>query len=136
MNHIPARTAWAEARGEGEDGMQGVMNVIFRRAQRPGWWGRTPDEVCLKSSRGVYQFSCHDPDDPNCAKLKAVDAQDHEFSIALRLELQAQKGTLPDITGGATHYFDDSILANPPRWASRMEKTKVIGRLHFFKEGD
>ncbi|CAI8818444.1 cell wall hydrolase [Methylococcus capsulatus] len=132
MNHIPARTAWAEARGEGEAGMQGVMNVIFRRAQRPGWWGRTPDEVCLNPR----QFSCWNEGDPNKAKAEAVDARDRAFSIALKLESQALKGTLPDITGEATHYFDDSLLKKPPHWARAMVKTAVIGRLHFFKERD
>lgn len=65
-----ARTAWGEARGEGVSGMQAVINVVQNRVARGGWWGATIEDVVLKP----WQFSAWNANDPNRAKLLAVDA--------------------------------------------------------------
>lgn len=107
---ILARTAWGEARGCGEDGMQRVLNVVMNRATNPRWWGHDPAEVCLKP----WQFSCWNADDPNRPKLEAVTDADPQFRIALDLARAAAAWNLPDLTGGADSYFVKTMT--PPPW--------------------
>jgi spore germination cell wall hydrolase CwlJ-like protein len=126
IDHVIARTAWAEARGDGSQGMAGVINVIMHRASRPGWWGRTPEEVCLKPQ----QFSCWNANDPNRTKALAVDESDPMFARAMILEDAALRGTLVDNTGGATHYHAVGVL---PRWAASMRRVARIGGHIFYR---
>lgn len=123
-----ARTAWGEARGEGAQGMQAVLNVIMNRVKKGGWWGATPAEVCKKKS----QFSCWNKSDPNYAKLLAVTENDANFRTALTLAQQAYDGTLPDITGGATNYLALASLSSIPSWVKGMTKTAQIGNHTFY----
>lgn len=126
IDHVIARTAWAEARGDGSQGMAGVINVIMHRANQPGWWGRTPKEVCLKPK----QFSCWNSDDPNRAKALAVDEADPMFARALLLEDAALRGALVDNTGGATHYHAVGVL---PKWTASMHRVARIGGHIFYR---
>lgn len=122
---VVARTLWGEARGEGGEGMQAVANVIMNRVARPGWWGRTPREVCQKK----WQFSCWNATDPNLHKLLAVDARDPQFALALDIAAQAVAGALPDITNGATNY---KVRGWPAAWAASMTKVARIGNHDFY----
>lgn len=123
-----ARTAWGEARGEGAQGMQAVLNVIMNRVKKGGWWGATPAEVCKKKS----QFSCWNTNDPNYPKLLAVNEDDANFRTALTLAEAAYDGTLPDITGGATNYLALGSLKSIPSWVKGMTKTAQIGNHTFY----
>ncbi|QNT79463.1 cell wall hydrolase [Entomobacter blattae] len=124
---IVARTLWGEARGEGIKGMQAVANVIGNRVKTPGWWGNDYTSVCLKKS----QFSCWNADDPNRDKLLKVTAEDTAFTRALTLAALLVKNNLPDLTKGATHYFEKHIA--PPKWADPAKKTITIGNHIFYK---
>lgn len=109
-----ARTAWAEARGDGATGMQAVLNVVMNRANHPRWWGGGVVGVC----RAPWQFSCWNAGDPNLPKLLAVDDTDPQFAIALDLARNAVAGDLSDITGGADSYY--AVGMNPaPTWCRR-----------------
>ncbi len=126
-----ARTIWGEARGEGEAGMTAVANVIFNRwidavEGVVTWWGSTFKEIC----HAPYQFSAWNSNDPNRAKMLAVTDADPQFRIALGLAQKCTNGTLADLTGGATSYYDTSITA--PSWAASMTRTAQIGRLIFY----
>lgn len=123
-----ARTAWGEARSEGAQGMQAVLNVIMNRVKKGGWWGATPAEVCKKKS----QFSCWNANDPNRPKLLAVTDANREFKTALDLAEQAYNGVLPDITGGATNYVNLMALSSIPSWVKGMTKTAQIGSHTFY----
>jgi len=123
---VVARTIWGEARGEGAEGMQAVANVIVNRANRPGWWGTDFVSVCQKDG----QFTCWNTGDPNLIKLLAVDASDPAFAAALEIATAAVSGDLPDITGGATNYFNPRVVL--PSWAAAMTETAVIGNHAFF----
>ena len=130
---VLARTLWGEARGEGEDGMQAVANVICNRAaiaQAKGgyWWGNDIIRVCQKP----YQFSCWNRSDPNFAKLQNVDESDLYFATALRLARRAVIGCMKDITGGATHYHAAGI---EPYWARKEKPVFVLGRHIFYRIG-
>lgn len=120
-----ARTAWGEARGEGEYGMQAVINVVMNRVKKGGWWGTTVSEVCKKSK----QFSCWNKDDPNYKKIQEVTTQNREFATAVWLAEQAITGKLTDITGGATNYHATSVN---PYWAKSMTMTAQIGSHVFY----
>ncbi len=122
-----ARVAWGEARGEGEGGMQAVLNVMVNRRKDP----RFP-----KSLSGVAkqprQFSAYNDDDPNRQKLETVTADDAQYRKARRLALWAHIGLLPDITGGATHFHSNQIAR--PAYLANAEVSAVIGH-HVFYTG-
>lgn len=126
---ILTKTLWAEARGEGHEGMVAVGWVIRNRAAQPGWWGKCIESVCLKP----YQFSCWNADDPNAAYLrgsKVIPAR--EYALAHAAAVEALEGNT-DPTLGATHYYSTS-MRKPPKWAASGEKTTQIGRHIFFKD--
>ncbi len=127
---VLARTLWGEARGEGEQGMAAVANVILNRekiarAKGKFWWGNNIIQICQKP----YQFSCWNRSDPNFKKLQAVDKSDLYFATALRIANRALAGVLEDITLGATHYHASSIT---PYWAKGKEPIVVIGSHKFY----
>jgi spore germination cell wall hydrolase CwlJ-like protein len=140
---VLARTLWGEARSQGEEGMRAVCNVIQNRAATPGWWGDTIRDVCLdhvteKSGRVVYQFSSWNTFDIQAARMRsAADINDASYAIADSLALRAVTGRLPDITGGADHYYADYIPM--PKWAVGRTPTFTYGeagdRHLFFKLG-
>lgn len=126
---IVAKTLWGEARGEGHEGMQAVCNVIQNRVNSGiYWWGSTFRTVCLAS----FQFSCWLSGDPNRAKLLAVTQDDPQYADAISIASESMAGNLPDITGGATSYYANS-MPEPPSWAEGLSPTAVIGNQSFFK---
>lgn len=132
-----ARTAWGEARGEGSRGMQAVLNVIGNRAAHPGWWGRDVAGVAqhsgLVNDHPVYQFSCWNGSDANRAKLLTVTNADLQFREALVLAGCLVAGHLPDLTGGADHYYDRRGAT--PYWAKGAFYRCTIGNHAFYRLG-
>ena len=130
--YVVAATLWGEARGEGTNGMQAVMNIIMNRAhgdfskarevalkrkQFSVWNGvKNPEEISLQMAR-----------DSRNKKLKDIPS----YIEALELVDKAMRGDLPDITGGATHYFNPHKVLPP--WAKEMVKTVSIGNHDFYK---
>lgn len=123
-----ARTAWGEARGEGLQGMQAVLNVIMNRVKAGSWYGATPKEVCLKKS----QFSVWNTDDPNYAPMLIVDETDKNFAAAMELATAAYYGSLPDITNGATNYLALGSMSYTPSWVKDMRLVAQIGNHTFY----
>ncbi|TAN54915.1 MAG: cell wall hydrolase, partial [Rhodospirillales bacterium] len=101
---VLARTIWGEARGESKAGREAVAAVVMNRvgvAGRHGgrfWWGNDVVSVCLKP----WQFSCWNANDPNRAKLQAVDENNRVFAQCRRIADAALTGELDDPTDGAT----------------------------------
>ena len=129
---ILARTIWGEARGEGVKGMEAVAAVVMNRvahARAQGgnyWWGNSIIQVCQMP----YQFSCWNRRDPNQRKLLEIDDRDPEFATAKRIARRAMAKTMPDPTGGATHYHAAAIK---PNWARGRDPDRRIGHHHFYK---
>jgi len=128
-----ARTIFGEARGEPIKGQEAVANVIMNRvavAQKQSnknyWWGHDIITVCQKP----YQFSCWNRNDPSYRRLTTVTEKDIHFATALRIARRAVIGSLPDHTGGATHYHADYVS---PYWAQGEKPTTTIGRHIFYK---
>lgn len=119
-----ARTIYGEARGEGARGMQAVGNVIMNRVKAAGWYGASIKDVCLKP----YQFSCWNENDPN--RTKIINATAAQLKQARTIAEKVISGELPDITGGATHYYANTIAA--PYWTKSMKKTATIGNHIFY----
>ena len=122
---IVARTAWGEARNQGVEGMQGVINVIFNRAALH-WQGETTARgVCLHRK----QFDCWLPGDPNLPKLLAVTDADPQYAEALQLADSAFAGTLADITGGADSY---EVEGTGAYWGVGLTPRAKIGDQDFY----
>ena len=123
-----ARTLWGEARGEGQDGMHAVANVVMNRVASPCWWGDDVISVCTKP----WQFSCWNANDPNRAKMLAVKDSDRQYNLAWTLAAYAVSNGLEDLTNGATSYYAAS-MKKPPKWASDMLHCATIGNHIFLK---
>ena len=121
---IGALTAWRENRGGGTPGMQSVLNVLQNRATHRG------TSVYVEAVRKWQFSSMTAPGDPNLI-LFPLDT-DPQWAMALILAGQMSDGTLPDITGGATSYYADS-MATPPYWAATMTATVEIAGQKFFR---
>lgn len=118
---------WREARGEILDAKRGVAWVVRNRAAHPSWWGSDFISVILKPA----QFSSFNANDPNAVKWPSP--ADASWIASLEIAAEVFAGAVPDPTGGATYYFDDSIAENPPAWAAQLEPCAKIGRLNFFR---
>lgn len=112
---------WREARGEGQEGMQAVGCVVRTRAASLLW----DKVICAK-----WQFSSMTA--PGDSQLVAWPGQgDPTWQQAMTLAEGIYAGTVPDNTGGATHYFNPSVVL--PSWAEKMEYIKSIGHHDFYK---
>ena len=129
---VVAGTVYGEARSLGYQGMCAVANVIMNRAAKQSWYGLTPTEVCLKNAKGVYQFDCNDPKDPNYAKIQAVTTADPQYAMALQIATDAVNGVLPDITHGALNYFSTTI--GIPSWAENKTPCLTVGNTLFYND--
>lgn len=132
---VLARTIWGEARGEAVRGKEAVAAVIMNRVIRAVdsggrfWWGTDVTSVCRKP----YQFSCWNEADPNRKKLLAVKDDNKNFQTCKRIARRAMAGTLPDPTGGATHYHAKNTN---PHWARGRAANVQIGQHLFYSAID
>lgn len=124
---IFAKTVYAEARGECEEGQLWVAWVIKNRAakNRDYWGGNTIRGVCLHSN----QFECWN----GCS-----DIQIHEPQIYKRIygmcERVARAPLSQDPTGGCDHYNNPDDEGYPP-WTNNVVKVRKIEK-HQFYRGD
>lgn len=128
---IAARTIWAEARGESEEGQRAVAYVIMNR-KRSGKWGSSLASVCTWPK----QFSCHNDNDPNRIKLFSLAEDDSALARFVGFMRDARMLGM-DTTGGAMHYYSASMSASPS-WAVRADGSPLpanrIGN-HIFVQG-
>lgn len=130
--YVVVSTLYLEARGEGEKGMQAVMNVIMNRAK--GDFSKAKD-VVLKPK----QFSCwngiSNPVQTTANMMKKErdgSLKDlKQYNQAIKIVDAAMKKKLTDITGGADHYYNPK--KENPSWAKKMKRTIIVGDHHFHK---
>jgi len=128
---VLARLLWGECRGELLRGQVAVACVVLNRVA-DGRFGRGIKGVCLRP----WQFSCFNANDPNLPLL----IQPPKFAPFEQCEIVAQLGLdhlLVDPTGGATHYFNPSVVKGgwPASWdKDRMVNCGRIGRHVFLRE--
>jgi hypothetical protein len=120
---------WREARGEITAAKTGQAWSVKNRVLNPSWWGTGYIEVILKP----YQYSSFNHSDPNSTRFPS--AIDSSWIDCQNVCEEVYDGTTPDPTGGATNYFDKSMDAQPPGWATdgSMTHTCDIGSFHFYK---
>jgi len=124
---IVATTLYGEAAKEGTEGLQAVMNVIMNRAK--GNFDKAKDIVLAPRQFSMWNSITNAPE--YAVEFARLYAKENTFREAIKIVDLAQKGRLPDITGGATFYFNPK-KANPS-WASKMKKTISIGNHDFYK---
>lgn len=129
---VVAGTIWGEARSLGYQGMCAVANTIMNRVAKQSWFGLTPTEVCLKNSKGVYQFDCNNPKDPNYTKIHIITFADPQYAMALNIATDAVNGILPDITNGALNYYSTTIPL--PSWAINHTPSLVVENTNFYND--
>ena len=127
---LMALCVWREARGEPMEAKRAVAWVIRNRADKPSWWGGPSIASVVLHP---YQFSSFNRNDPNSSKLPKPD--DPSWIASLMAAQDACDHVGPDPTSGAVDYFDKSMDADPPPWAT--DKSMVhccdLGDFHFYK---
>lgn len=135
--------AWAEAREEGEDSMQAVVNVVLNRVE--AGLAATIKDAVLEP----YLFAWTNPDDENYMQVLQTigGVWPEEWWTANDIACDALSSKLEDITQGATHYLDIAqtkktrqelgYKTDLPKWARdglRDGKVTVeIGKHTFFR---
>jgi spore germination cell wall hydrolase CwlJ-like protein len=119
-----------EAQTEGVKGLQAVINVIKNRAVQKG-----TDTYGVATE--PHQFSAYNSniykkyiDAIKGGKKLSANEQKLWDAVEKMLDL-AENGKLEDITGGANHYLNPSILENLPSWSKKMKNQITIGN-HLF----
>ena len=127
--YLLALCNWREAQNQSLAAKVAQAWTIRNRVLNPSWWGRGWVLVVTKPA----QFSSFNSTDPNSRKWPQPN--DAAWADCWTVASEVYKGTIPDPTFGATHYFDASLDANPPKWATdgSMEKTMEMDRFRFYK---
>jgi len=130
-----AKTIWAEARGEGPEGMRLVAWVIRNRVNDKRW----PDTYYSVTTQRA-QFSAWLPNDPNRPKLadplSGGPEDDAAWFDAIRIADEVMDAPESDNPlPGVYHYFDVRLEKNPPSWAKGKELIRfpAAPRLIFVK---
>jgi uncharacterized protein (DUF952 family) len=82
--------------------------------------------------RAPFQFPCWNPRHASHALLRRLPMSDAMLAACRRIAARAAAGTLPDPTGGATHWHDAARL---PGWALGLVPAAEIGGLAFYRLG-
>lgn len=135
---VLALTLHHEAGGEGRRGLLAVGCVIRNRAAW-GKWGPTVRDVCL----AFKQFSCWRPagGTTNYGRLvqhaEAIRAGRRPPVMAAAFEVAADVlAGVPDITGGADHYFAPAAMlpkGRVPDWALGVTPAATLAGHVFFR---
>ena len=115
-----ARTLWAEARGEGEEGMRCVATVLWNRAVSVNPY-ETDELTLVKVAKKRYQFSCW-----NMGEAPLGTGRTWEMALRIQNEMLGRKF---EPLGEWTHYYNPRLAS--PRWGNKMLNVKVIGNHKF-----
>ena len=127
---ILARIIFAEAAGEPRLGRIAVGCVVRNRVKSPRW-PNTYKEVILQPRQfsGVGSFLWD-----RFIQNKLLTPEQRRIKLeCFKIAEDIITGRQPDITGGATHYYNPKIAS--PSWAKKMKITREIGNHIFLKEG-
>lgn len=138
---IMALTVWAEARGEGPDGIAAVAWVIRNRFENPGWWSRQrgdgiPDDTIAAVCLDAYQFSCWNSSDPQRSRLlNPATKERSDYKLCRKICLDVLQSPIEDdFVKGADHYCTKAVVRHT-RWARGRTPVKVIGNHQFYHIG-
>ena len=130
-----ALCGWKEARGEGEDGICGVLSVIRNRALH--WYYAEPESYKFCIYYPLQFTSMSDRSDPQYHLMPADNDPVWQFCLIKARELIADK--LPDNTFGAMYYCNPQTM-NQNGWFKKHiidmpvahPRLAVIGRHWFY----
>ena len=127
---ILALTLWGEAAERPVRAIEALAALVMNRV-RAGLphWGQGVAGVC----RAPFQFPCWNRNHPRFAALAGIPPGDAALAICRRIAARAIAGSLPDPTGGATHFPDAAAL---PGWALGRPAAAEIGGFCFYRAGD
>ncbi len=107
-SQVALRTMWQEVLREPEIGQRAVAHVIANRLHS-GRWGHGLAEVLLYPL-AFSGWNAHDSTRLPSARLKDDDPSLVHFVPMLEAALDSSE---PDMTGGATHYYNPKIVGTP-----------------------
>ena len=120
-----AQAIYFEARGEPEDGMAAVAQVVLNRVRS----GLYPDSVCgvVFQNRDRYKacqfsFACEGK------SLRVTELESWQTALRVARAVTEGKTWLADV-GGATHYHATYVT---PSWAYRLKRMDRIGHHVFY----
>ncbi len=122
-----ARTIYWEAKGEDDEAMQAVANVVMNRVAREGF----PKTICgvVKegSEKSPCQFSWWCDGRPDKVQEEA------RYERAKEIARKVLNGQLGDRTGGALYFHHEGVH---PDWAKEYTRTAKVGEHIFYKPPD
>jgi spore germination cell wall hydrolase CwlJ-like protein len=97
-----------ESRGEGYMGKVGVANVLMNRVKNQRYF---PNTVCGNVNKhAAFEYKLK-----GLKTIRLTNPKEKEsFIESAKIAFQAVQGELPDITGGADHFFNPSVTR--PDW--------------------
>jgi len=125
-----ARTLYGETRGEPEEGIEAVANVILNRV-KSNRYPNSISKVCLQRR----QFSCWNPEDPNFGIIRnLVPGANPKFDMILKIASTAVLGGLPSLVGDALFYHAVGIK---PSWVINSPGAQLVKQIghHLFWTG-
>lgn len=122
-----ALNVYHEARGESLAGQYAVAHVTMNRVHADQW----PSDVCaVVKQGGERRFKCQFTWWCDGRSDKARDRV--RWHMAVNVSRRVLGGA-PDITQGATHYFNPDKVRRIPSWARRLIPTGRIGNHVFYR---
>ncbi len=119
------QAVYYEARGEGDDGMRAVAQVILNRVRHPSF----PKTICGVVYQGaMQQTSCQFSFACDGSLARPVEAW--AWRRAKTIATAALGGYVMKSVGTATHFH---TLAVDPRWSSNMVKIATVGQHTFYQ---
>ena len=120
-----AQAVYYEARGEGDDGMRAVAQVILNRVRHPAF----PKTICGVVYQGaMQQTSCQFSFACDGSLARPVEAW--AWRRAKTVAAAALDGYVMKTVGTATHFHSLSV---DPRWSSNMVKIATVGQHTFYQ---
>ena len=139
-----ALTLWAEAAERPVRAIEALAALVANRARLAATGGAarlrfapggTPTAAAWPlllghACRAPFLFACWNPRHPRHDTLGEAAESDPAFAICRRIARRAAAGSLPDPTGGATHWHDAAAL---PGWALGRVPVAEVGGLVFYR---
>ncbi|EAR50010.1 hypothetical protein OG2516_07405 [Oceanicola granulosus HTCC2516] len=120
-----AEALYFEARGEGEQGLFAVGEVILNRAEDP----RYPDTVCEVVNQGTgRRYACQFS--YTCDGIPEHISEPAAWRKVGKIAKLLLDGAPRDLTDGSTHYHTTAVN---PSWASQLDATTQIGVHRFYR---
>lgn len=124
-----ALCCWREAQNQPKVAQTAQAYTVKNRLAHPGWWGHSYATIILMP----YQYSSFNHDDPNAVKMPFPD--DPAWQQCMEVAQDVYQNLVPDPASGSTHYYDASLDAHPPKWATNgsMEHVIDLGLFRFWR---